>query len=148
MNLYVLDWWRGQTQSDVWIEKQCDLIVAHHPECWFGEGGPIRRAIEPFLMKRISDRRAFCRLEWLPSLAKKTERARSIQALASTKSIVWPRHSPWRAEVEKQLLQFPAGKLDDAVDVFSLIGRGLEHIRPAAKPLVRPQIVQSGGWQA
>jgi phage terminase large subunit-like protein len=84
----------------------------------------------------------------LPSLAKKTERARSIQALASTKSIVWPRHSPWRAEVEKQLLQFPAGKLDDAVDVFSLIGRGLEHIRPAAKPLVRPQIVQSGGWQA
>jgi len=147
-NVYVLDWWRGQTQSDEWIERLCDLAIAHKPLVWFGESGPIRRAIEPFLMRRISDRGAYCRFEWLASIHDKVVRARAIQALASVKSIVWPKHSPWRADVEKQLLQFPAGKHDDAVDVFSLIGRGLEHIRPAtAKKTVR-LVNEPAGWNA
>ena len=146
-NLYVIDWWRGQTQSDVWIERMCDLIKTHHPLVWFGEAGPIRRAIEPFLMKRMTDRNALCRLEWMPSINDKVVRARAIQALASIKGIVWPKFAPWRAEVEKQLLQFPAGKHDDAVDVFSLIGRGLEHV---ALPRPKPRIVmeQPMGWNA
>lgn len=147
-NVYVLDWWRGQTQSDEWIERLCDLVIAHKPLVWFGESGPIRRAIEPFLMRRIADRGAYCRFEWLPSIHDKVVRARAIQALASVKSIVWPKHAPWRADVEKQLLQFPAGKHDDAVDVFSLIGRGLEHIRPAAKPAARRLDVVQQAWNA
>jgi len=147
-NVYVLDWWRGQTQSDVWIETMCDLIIQWKPLIWFGEGGPIRRAIEPFLMRRMSERNAWCRLEWLPSINDKVVRARSIQALASVKSIAWPRVAPWRADVEKQMLQFPSGKHDDAVDVFSLIGRGLEHVRPATKPTPRKMAEQPMGWQA
>ena len=129
-NLYVLDWWRGQKSSDVWIETMCDLIRLWKPLVWFGESGPIRRAIEPFLMKRMVDRAAHCRVEWLPSVADKEIRARAIQALASIRAIAWPKHSTWRPDIEKQLLQFPSGKYDDAVDVFSLIGRGLEHIQP------------------
>ena len=147
MNLYVLDWWYGQTQADAWIEKQCDLIVAHKPLIWFGEAGPIRRAIEPFLARRMSDRSAYCRLEWMPSITDKVIRARAIQALASVKSIVLPRRAPWREHVEKQLLQFPAGKHDDAVDVLSLIGRGLEHVRPASRPAPRRIMEMAGGWQ-
>lgn len=147
LNVYVLDWWRGQTQSDVWIEKMCDLILEHKPLVWFGEAGPIRRAIEPFLNKRMSDRNAFCRLEWLPSIHDKEVRARAIQALASIKAIIWPKHAPWRPEVEKQLLQFPSGKYNDAVDVFSLIGRGLEHIKPVRKP-VRQVYDQPTVWSA
>ncbi len=141
-NLYVLDWWRGQTASDVWIERMCDLIRLHKPMVWFGEAGPIRRAIEPFLMRRMSERKAFCRVEWMASIADKVVRARSVQALASVKSIVWPKFAPWRADVEKQLLQFPSGKYDDAVDVFSLIGRGLEHVVPATvkrPPMPEPE---------
>jgi len=53
-NIYVIDWWRGQTTSDVWIERKCDLIIRHEPQCWFGEAGPIRRSVEPFLMRRKS----------------------------------------------------------------------------------------------
>ncbi len=146
-NVYVLDWWRGQTKSDVWIERMCDLIQQHRPLVWFGESGPIRRAIEPFLMKRMSDRGAHCRLEWMPSINDKVVRARAIQALASIKGIFWPKYAPWRADVEKQLLQFPAGKHDDAVDVFSLIGRGLEHV---ALPRPKPKVVHElpMGWNA
>lgn len=148
-NVYVLDWWRGQTQSDQWIERMCDLILLHKPLVWFGEAGPIRRSIEPFLMKRMSDRGAYCRLEWLASINDKVIRARAIQALASVKGIFWPKHSPWRAEVEKQLLQFPAGKYDDAVDVFSLIGRGLEHIAvPRKKQQAKTPDMGVVGWMA
>lgn len=147
-NVYVLDWWRGQKPSDVWIEKWCDLIITHKPLVWFSEAGPIRRAIEPFLQRRMSERSAYCRIEWMPSIHDKEIRARAIQALASIKSIVWPKfHAPWRPEVEKQLLQFPSGKYDDAVDVFSLIGRGLEHIRPAKKSNPRPLDNRPMGWQ-
>lgn len=145
-NIYVLDWWRGQTSSDVWIEAQCDLIRLHKPLVWFGEAGPIRRAIEPFLNRRMSERGAPCRLEWLPSIADKEIRARAIQAMASIKAIMLPKRAPWRAEIEKQLLQFPAGKHDDAVDVFSLIGRGLEHIAPARRRTTSLHVARSGGW--
>lgn len=148
MNLYILDWWYGQTQADKWIETELDLVVQHKPLVWFGEGGPIRRSIEPFLMRRMQERNAFCQLEWLPSITDKVIRARAIQALASVKSICFPRSAPWREHVEKQLLQFPSGKYDDAVDVLSLIGRGLEHVRPAKKPNIRPVQAMPLGWQA
>lgn len=149
MNVYVVDWWRGQTQSDTWIEKWCDLIIQHKPLIWFSEAGAIRRAIEPFLQRRMSERGAYCRIEWMASIHDKEVRARAIQALASIKAIMWPKfHAPWRAEVEKQLLQFPSGKYDDAVDVFSLIGRGLEHISIAKKPVPRIVERQPLGWQS
>jgi predicted phage terminase large subunit-like protein len=145
-NPYVLDWWRAQASSNVWIESQCDLIRQWKPLVWFGEAGPIRRAIEPFLIQRMTERNAFCRLEWLPSIHDKEIRARAIQALASIKTVSWPKRSSWRAEVEKQLLQFPAGKYDDAVDVFSLIGRGLEHVAPQRKPQKVNSDNELGGW--
>ncbi len=147
-NIYVLDWWRGQTASDVWIERMCDLILLWKPLIWFGEAGPIRRAIEPFLMRRMQERNAGCRIEWLSSIADKEIRARSIQALASIKAIMLPKHSSWRPDVERQLLQFPSGKYDDAVDVFSLIGRGLEHTKPAKKPRLSIVEHEPMGWMS
>lgn len=130
-NIYVLDWWYGKTASDKWIESKCDLIIKHKPKCWFGESGPIRRSIEPFLMRRMQERNAWCRVEWLASIADKATRARSIQARASMGKVFFPKHAAWKAHVMEHLLRFPAGKNDDAVDVMSLIGRGLEHISPA-----------------
>ena len=53
-NQYILDWWRGQTSPDKWIDKMADLIEKWQPYCWFGEAGPIRRSVEPFMMKRLS----------------------------------------------------------------------------------------------
>lgn len=128
-DLYVLDWWRGQTASDVWIERQCDFIAQYSPLIWFGESGPIRKAIEPFLKRRMQERMAMCRLEWLPSIADKVVRARSIQARASMGKVYLPAVAPWKADLFSQLMRFPAGKYDDGVDVLSLIGRGLEFAR-------------------
>lgn len=151
-NLYVVDWWRGQSASDVWIEKKCDMVLLHKPSCWFGEAGPIRRAIEPFLMRRMQAREAYCRIEWLPSVSDKPTRARSIQAMASMGKIFMPKQAPWKAELMGQLLRFPAGRFDDGVDVMSLFGRGLEHIRGAKKAAPAPKLPLpvggSQGWMS
>ena len=130
-NIYVLDWWFGKTTADEWIERKCDLIIKHKPEKWFGESGVIRRSIEPFMMKRMQERNAFCTVEWMASIADKTARARPIQARASMGKVFLPKKADWKEHVFNQLLRFPAGKHDDAVDVFSLIGRGLEHVNAA-----------------
>jgi predicted phage terminase large subunit-like protein len=148
-NVYVLDWWRGQKAADEWIERQCDLIIKHKPMCWFGESGPIRKAIEPFLLRRMNERKAHCRLEWLASISDKPTRARSIQALASMGKLFMPQHAGWKADVLGQLLRFPAGKYDDAVDVFGLIGRGFEFVKPPKhRPAEDPEgeYAQDGGW--
>lgn len=147
-NVYVADWWRGQTASDVWIEKQCDMILSHSPHCWFGEAGPIRRAIEPFLMKRMQAREAFCRIEWLASISDKPTRARPIQALASMGKVFFPKNAPWKHELMSQMLRFPAAKFDDGVDVMSLFGRGMEHIRgPKKKDHIKPIVKRVSGPQ-
>lgn len=132
-NIYVADWWKKQATSDVWIEAKCDLVLKHEPACWFGEAGPIRKAVEPFLMRRMTERQAFCRIEWLPSIADKPTRARTIQGMASMGKVWLPKHAPWKADLLAQLLRFPAGKYDDGVDVMSLFGRGLQFIRGPKK---------------
>lgn len=139
-NIYVLDWWRGQKSADHWIDKMADLVVKWEPSCWFGEAGPIRRSVEPFMMKRLSERGAHCRVEWLPSINDKESRARGIQAMMSMGKVFWPKFAPWKADVQGQMLRFPAGKHDDAVDVFSLIGRGMKFVGAARnKRVIIPQ---------
>jgi predicted phage terminase large subunit-like protein len=132
--LYIIDWWRGQTAPDIWIDRQCDLILRHEPLCWFGEKGVIERAVRPYLTHRMNERRAYCRVEWLPSVAEKTARARSFQALASMNKVMVPIDAPWKSELIGQLTRFPAGKYDDGVDVCSLIGRGLKMMPKPAAP--------------
>lgn len=133
-NVYIVDWWFKQATSDVWIESQCDLIQRHEPMLWIGESGPIRRAVEPFLIQRMEQRQAYCRLEWLSSISDKPTRARGFQAKASMGKVFLPKNAPWKAHLLSQLLRFPAGKFDDGVDVCSLFGRAGELIiRPAVR---------------
>lgn len=122
-DLYVIDWWHGKTTSDVWIEFQLDLVRQFKPLVWAGEAGPIKRAIEPFLLKRMQERRDYCRLEWLTSTVDKPTRARAFQALASMGKVYLPAGKEWGTRLLNQLLKFPAGAEDDGVDVCSLMGR-------------------------
>jgi predicted phage terminase large subunit-like protein len=125
-NIYVVDWWRGQTTSDVWIERLCDLVQEYEPLAWFGESGPIRRSIEPYMAQRMTERNANVRLEWLPSIGSKALRVRAFQALSSRGKVFMPKLSAWKANLIYQLTAFDAGRTDDGVDVCSLLGRGLD----------------------
>jgi predicted phage terminase large subunit-like protein len=132
-NLYICDWWSGQTAADFWIEEQLNLIARHKPLGWFGESGPIRRAVEPFLVKRMRERKVYCRIEWLASIHDKPTRARAFQARASMGKVYLPRKD-WANRLVDQLLRFPAGSQDDGVDVCGLIGRALDQTFAATAP--------------
>ncbi len=49
-----------------------------------------------------------------------------------------PSKSPWLAEFIGELTMFPAGKHDDQVDSFGLIGRMLDDMTPASRGLTKP----------
>lgn len=133
-HLWMLDGWFGQTTSDIWIERQIDLIQKHRPLAWFGEAGVIAKAIEPMLRSRLRQRRQGCRLEWLPSINDKPTRARGFQAKAAMMTVhIYAGESGDRALTE--YLMFPAGKNDDDVDNGSLIGRALDEAHPAIVPV-------------
>lgn len=128
--LYRLGGWRGQTAADEWIEAKLDLIAEHKPLAWFGEAGVIQKAIEPMLIRRMRERKTFCRLEWMPSIADKPTRARGFQSRAAMGMV---RFEPG-ADIE-EFVRFPAGKHDDDVDCAGLIGRALDMAHPAIAPI-------------
>jgi predicted phage terminase large subunit-like protein len=133
-NLFVLDVWRGQTNSDVWIESWLDLVRRYKPLMWAEEQGQIVKSIGPFLDKRMRESRVYCRREQVTSAADKPTRSRSIQARAAMGKIYLPSKAPWLCDFLSELLVFPAGKHDDQVDGFGLIGRMLDEMVPAARP--------------
>lgn len=125
-DIYRLDGWRGQTAADEWIEQKLNLIKRYKPVAWFGEAGVIQKAIEPMLTRRMRERKVYCRMEWLPSIADKPTRARGIQSRMAMGAVYF---EPG-ADVE-EFVRFPAGKHDDDVDTASMIGRALDDAHPA-----------------
>lgn len=124
-DIYRLDGWRGQTAADEWIEQKLNLMQRWKPFAWFGEAGVIQKAIEPMLIRRMRERKVFCRLEWVSSIADKPTRARGIQSRLAMGAVYF---EPG-AEIE-EFVRFPAGRHDDDVDTASLIGRALDEAYP------------------
>lgn len=124
-NIYAVDWWSGQETSDVWLDRLIDLIKRYSPFTVIGESGPIRRAIEPFLLKRMTQRKIYTHIEWMPSINNKSTRSQAFQGLASMGKVFLPKKKVWADELMRQLMRFPAGKYDDKVDACALIGRAI-----------------------
>lgn len=133
-NIYVLDLWRGQTTSDQWVQAVIDMMRQHKPLMWVEEQGQIIKSIGPFLEKRMREERVYCRREQVASASDKPTRSRSIQARTSMGRVYLPEKAPWVNEFTAELLMFPAGKHDDQVDAFGLIGRMLDELIAAATP--------------
>jgi hypothetical protein len=133
------DAWYGQTAADEWIERLIDQFSAHKPLCFFGESGPIRRSIEPFLTRRMRERRKFCRLEWLPRPHDKPTMARPLQAMASSKQVRLP-DTEYGHHLLAQLLNFPAGKYDDAVDMAALMAMAIDQANPGVASVKTPKV--------
>ncbi len=143
-DIYVVDLWRGQTASDTWIDAWLSLVRQHKPLLWVEEQGQIIKSIGPFLEKRMREERVYCRREQVVSLADKPSRGRSIQARTSMGRVFFPSQAPWVAEFQSELLTFPAGKHDDMVDAYGLIGRMLDELVPAAKAKVQKKPTRDG----
>jgi predicted phage terminase large subunit-like protein len=134
-NLVVLDWWSGQTTADVWIEALLDLVEKWEPLAWFGESGPIRRAIEPFLIRRCRERGVYFRQEWIASTRDKATRARAFQARAAMGKVVFPKSAAWASEVIEQCVAFPTALHDDKLDTLSLMCLAIDIAHDAVLPV-------------
>jgi predicted phage terminase large subunit-like protein len=133
--MYLLDLWRKQASSDVWIESFCDLVKEWKPTEWGEEQGQIRAGVGPFLDRRMRERSAYVYRRQFPTRGDKAVRAQSIRGRMALDGLYVPHTASWFPDLRSELLSFPAGKHDDQVDALGLIGQLLDTIMTGnAKP--------------
>lgn len=127
-HMYLMDLWRGQTNSSEWIEAFCDLVIDWKPIGWAEENGQIRAAIGPHLARRQRERSAWVAREQFATKGDKAVRAQSIRGRMSLDGLYVPIHAKWYAAFRNELLSFPSGKHDDQVDALGLVGQLLDRM--------------------
>jgi len=143
-DLWITDWWYGQTDPETWIDAAFAMIRRHQPLAWFEEKGVILRAVDASITKRMRERQTFVGRHPLASAGNKAERALGFAARASAGTVWLPKGQPWAERLVNQLCAFNGedGRVDDGVDVCSLAARGLDtmmNARPAPKPKAVPK---------
>lgn len=133
-DLWALDWWSGQTETDIGINQFIRLVGLHRPIRWFNEGGLIDKAIGPTIRKAMRDAQKFVSIESLPSLEDKAIKLQAFHARATAGTIHIPIRRKWAEDLIEQLVKFPAGRWDDKADVCGLIGRGIDLMFDAQLP--------------
>ena len=141
-----LDGWGGQKSPDVWIDEYLTLVARHKPLCEFNEGGVIRRAIEPFLIKRRRERRIYGRTEWITPISDKATRARSLQAMAASGKVTLP-DTPYGHRLLGDLLKFPRSKDDHTVDMCALMALALDQAHSAIVQPKAAEFKRKERWQ-
>lgn len=137
-NIYILDVWREQKTTDIWVEAFIDLLAQWKPLLWAEENGQIIKSVGPLIDRRMRERKVYARREQFASAADKPTRSRSMQGRAAMGKVYLPRHAPWLNTFLSELLSFDAGKHDDQVDALGLIGRMLDDMVAAHVPKVAP----------
>lgn len=133
-NIYVVDLWRRQATADVWIDAFLGLVRQYEPLTWAEEQGQIIKSVGPFIERRMDETRTYCHREQYASAADKPTRARAIQARMASGKVYFRAGADWLADLQAELLTFPAGKNDDQVDGLSLLGRLLAEMIGAGEP--------------
>lgn len=130
-NLYIIDLWREQAQTDVWADVLIDLGSRHSVFEWAEEKGQIEKSVGPFIAQRMRERNIHFPRQQFTSAVDKATRAQSFRGRLSMGRVYFPKYASWLSAFESELLTFPAGKHDDQVDVMSLFGRMLDQMFPA-----------------
>jgi predicted phage terminase large subunit-like protein len=138
--LWLLDLWRGQASSEVWVDAFCDLVRQWQPIGWAEEGGQIRAGVGPFLERRLRERGAYIGRKQFPTRGDKAVRAQSIRGRMAMDGLHYRADAAWRSDMESELMAFPAGKHDDQVDALGLVGQLLNLMEAGRVPeTTRPQ---------
>lgn len=132
-DLWFLDWWQGQRETDKSIAAFIRLLL-HRPLRWWNEGGPIDLAIRPAINRAMREANRYTTIEKLTSIQNKSIKLTSFHARANAGTV----HIPlcdWGDALIDQLIKFPAGKYDDKCDVAGLIGRGIDRMNETIVPV-------------
>jgi len=147
-DLWLVDWWYGHNAPDITIFSLLTLCKRWGVRKGFDEKGMIEKAIKPQFeqMKRQSG--IYLKVEYLPTIGDKVARFQSFRGLSSAGKLHIPR-CPWGERLVDQLAVFPGKSHDDAVDVCSLFGRGLEEMVWSSEyiPTATKKGVVFGSWE-
>jgi predicted phage terminase large subunit-like protein len=146
--MFLLDVWRKQAASDVWVEAFCDLVKKWKPLGWAEEQGQIKSGVGPWIEKRQREREAYCYREQFPTRGDKAIRAQSIRGRMALEGLYVPEHAPWFGAFRSELLSFPAGKHDDQVDAIGLVGQLLDRMTAGVRPKKLDAPIQLSGYRA
>jgi predicted phage terminase large subunit-like protein len=144
-HLYCVGWWSGQVDQLDWCEELLDMVDTFKPMRHVAESGVIRKATEAYIKRRMRERKVYTTLEWMPTTQNKLANARSFQAMASNGRVHFP-DTVWAERVVSQLLRFPGGRYDDAVDACGLIGRYIDHVWESQKK--KKTVTLEEAWDA
>lgn len=127
-NPWLLDMWRHQTSSDKWVEAFCDLVKKWKPIGWAEETGQIKSGVGPFLVKRMIEREAYVTREAFATRGDKAVRAQAIRGRMAMKGLRILRDAPYKTDLINEMMSFPVGVHDDAVDALGLVGQLLDRM--------------------
>ena len=147
-HMYLLDLWRKQASSDVWVDAFCSLVKDWQPREWAEEQGQIKAGVGPFLERMQRERQAYVYRRDFPVRADKAVRAQSIRGRMALDGLYVPANAGWVADLRSELLSFPAGKHDDQVDALGLIGQLLDTISLGRKPEPPEKNKNPSGYRA
>jgi predicted phage terminase large subunit-like protein len=133
-DLWAIDWWSKQCETDVGIANFIRLVGLWKPIKWANEGGLIDKAIGPSIRSGMQHAQKFVTIESLPSLDDKAVKLQAFHARATAGTIHFPVRRAWADRVIEQLVKFPGGRWDDAADVCGLIGRLVDKMMDARVP--------------
>ena len=143
-DLWAIDWWSKQCETDVAIAAFIRLVALHKPIRWANEGGLIDKAIGPAIRSAMQHSQKFVAIESLPSLSDKSVKLQAFHARATAGTVHFPVKRKWADDCIEQLVKFPGGRWDDKCDVCGLIGRMVDVMVDArvsvadSKPLLIP----------
>jgi predicted phage terminase large subunit-like protein len=140
-DLYLHDWYSAQVDAEAWIDAAVQLVRRHKPRYWFEEKGVILRSLDGAISKRLKERQVYVLREPLASAGNKASRALGFAARCSSGAVWLPQNQPWAERLVNQLCGFTGeqGKVDDGVDVCSLLARGLDLMRNARESKTEPK---------
>lgn len=145
--MYLLDLWRKQAASDVWVEAFCDLVKDWKPIGWAEEQGQIRAGVGPYIDRRQRERQAYVNREQFPTRGDKAVRAQSIRGRMALEGLYVPFGASWYPDLRAELLSFPAGKHDDQVDALGLVGQLLDRMMSGNKPKEAEKPANPSGYR-
>ena len=142
---WLLDGYREQSESTDWVgvlAGKKDEDTGEISRGWFGskplmrfigEGGVIRRAVEPWLKKTMREHQQYCSLEWVSRNLDEVAMSASFQAMVRAGVVHIPLNDFGDAVVE-ELLKFPNAKHDDCVDMCAQLGLAVDQGIAASEP--------------
>lgn len=126
-NIWVLDCFRAKVSADKAVEAMLAMASGKQkPLLWWAERGHISKSIGPFLRKRMLETGTYINLVEVTPAVDKEQRAQSIVARVAMGKVYFPIGKMWTEKVVNEMLAFPNGLHDDAVDALAYIGLGLQ----------------------